>query len=390
MNRIQHTVRYIARLILLVAAPRLVFSQTSECRWLKSEAMIRGTVHAAAPSTRQSVSSSNPANERAIVAELMLIVFSLFITGRSVLLQAQTGPADSQPPAVRHNSWGKGPAMPTAVKFPMTGVIGSDIYVVGGVTNTTVVAKNQVYDPVTNEWSGKAPLPQATCDAASAVVKNVLYVFGGSNDGVTVTNAVWAYNPTTNKWSARSSMPTPRASVGATVENNRIYVIGGTDGHIRFNTVESYDPGTDTWREEAPLAVGKSEPSVGLVETTIVAADGFSSSGDTGDNEGYNASVNSWKSLAADPRGRNEACAGSISGRLYVAGGSQNGATNNTNINESFNQSTNKWATLAPIPHPVAAAGSAVDRGLLYCIGGGDTTVSFQGKVFNLVQIYQP
>jgi Kelch motif len=36
------------------------------------------------------------------------------------------------------------------------------------------------------------------------VVKNVLYVFGGSTDGKTVTNAVWAYNPTTNKWSAIS------------------------------------------------------------------------------------------------------------------------------------------------------------------------------------------
>jgi hypothetical protein len=73
-----------------------------------------------------------------------------------------------------------------------------------------------------------------------------------------------------------------------------------------------------------------------------------------------------------------------------VAGGSNGGVTNNTNINESFTLSTNKWATLAPIPHPVAAAGSAVDKGLLYCFGGGDSTVSFQGKVFNFVQIYRP
>jgi hypothetical protein len=36
------------------------------------------------------------------------------------------------------------------------------------------------------------------------------------------------------------------------------------------------------------------------------------------------------------------------------------------------------------------AAGSAVNKGLLYCFGGGDSTISFQGKVFNFVQIYQP
>jgi hypothetical protein len=127
-----------------------------------------------------------------------------------------------------------------------------------------------------------------------------------------------------------------------------------------------------------------------LVGTKIVAADGFSASGDTGDNAGYNASTNSWKSQTADPAGRNEACTGSISGRLYVAGGSHDGITNNTNVNELFNLSTNKWAPLAPIPHPVVAAGSAVNKGLLYCFGGGDNTVAFQGKVFNFVQIYQP
>jgi N-acetylneuraminic acid mutarotase len=140
--------------------------------------------------------------------------------------------------------------------------------------------------------------------------------------------------------------------------------------------------------EEAPLIVGKSEPSVGLVGTTIMAADGFTASGDTGDNEGFNA--NSWKLRTPDPTGRNESCGGSINGLLYVAGGSHGGVTNNTNVNESFNLSKNKWATLAPIPKRVAAAGSAVNKGLLYCFGGGDSTVSFQGKVFNFVQIYHP
>jgi hypothetical protein len=328
-------------------------------------------------------------NKKVVMAARTLIVLTLFLftAGTTVPLQART-PAGAKVPAVRHNSWGRGAAMPMALKFTMTGVVGGKVYVVGGATDTAVVTKNLVYNPVKNTWSSKAALPVATCDAASAVVKNVLYMFGGSNDGVTVTSAVWAYNPATNKWSAKSPMPTARASVGAAVKNNIIYLIGGTDGHSRFNTVESYNPATDTWIEEAPLLVGKSEPSVGLIGTTIVAADGFSASGDTGDTEADNAT--SWTLRTPDPTGRNEACAGSIHGLFYVAGGSHDGATNNTKVNESFNLSKNKWATLAPIPRPVAGAGSAVNKGRLYCFGGGDTTVSFQGKVFNLVQIYQP
>lgn len=79
-----------------------------------------------------------------------------------------------------------------ALKWPFAGVIRNQIYVVGGVTDTAVVAYNQIYNPVANTWSTGAGLPVTTMDGASAVVKNILYVIGGSTDGKTETNAVWA------------------------------------------------------------------------------------------------------------------------------------------------------------------------------------------------------
>ena len=61
-------------------------------------------------------SSNHAASEKAIVTGLALRVLSLFIlTGATVLLQAQTDAADSQVPAVRHNSWSERAAMPTAL-----------------------------------------------------------------------------------------------------------------------------------------------------------------------------------------------------------------------------------------------------------------------------------
>jgi N-acetylneuraminic acid mutarotase len=106
------------------------------------------------------------------MAALTLILF-IFTAGSMVPLQAQADPDDAKVPAVTHNAWSKGTAMPTALKFTMTGVVGGKVYVVGGVTDTAVVTKNQVYNPVTNTWSSKAALPVATCDGASAVLKNV-------------------------------------------------------------------------------------------------------------------------------------------------------------------------------------------------------------------------
>ena len=72
-------------------------------------------------------SSNHAASEKAIVTGLALRMLSLFHSHRSNgSAQAQTDAADSQAPAVRHNSWSERAAMPTALKFATTGVIGAD------------------------------------------------------------------------------------------------------------------------------------------------------------------------------------------------------------------------------------------------------------------------
>jgi len=139
---------------------------------------------------------------------------ALLFLGAASLMTAQS-------PAVTHNTWTSGAPMPTAIKFPAgIGVIKGEIYVVGGNTASAVIADTQIYNPVANAWSTAAALPAATFAGASAVVKNVLYVFGGLTSGITYTNAVWAYNLKTNTWSAKAAMPTARASTAAVVEKN--------------------------------------------------------------------------------------------------------------------------------------------------------------------------
>ena len=283
--------------------------------------------------------------------------------------------------------------MPTAVWFPAaTGVIKNQIYLVGGYDSSeAIVADNQIYNPLTNSWSTGAPIPAPTAQGASAVVKNILYVFGGTPDGKTCDiNSVWAYNPKTNAWSSKSAMPTARCSAAAVADKSKIiFVIGGYSNGQRLNTVEAYNPATDTWTEEAPLFVGKSEPAVGLVGTTIVAAGGYTQSGDNGDNEGYDIATNSWTSLASDSTARNGSCFAAIGSQLYVAGGYPGGGpgTPAMTLNESFKPSGNSWKTLASMPQASMTAGSAVYKGKLYCLGGTSTD---SGTTLNNVQIYQP
>jgi uncharacterized repeat protein (TIGR03803 family) len=302
-------------------------------------------------------------------------------TGSTTLTSTQT--------FIVHDSWSSGAAIPTAVQGPATGVIGSNVYVVGGATNSNIVDINQIYNTATNKWTTGASMPTPRFAVAGAVVNGILYVIGGNLTGGDPLDVVEAYNPTTNTWSTKSPMPTPRDSLSAVVDKGIIYVIGGYNNtSIRLATVESYNPATNTWKEEAPLAVPKSSPAVGLLGTTIVAADGFLNSGMvTGDNEGYNPATNTWRTLAADPNPRQAGCSASILGLLYVAGGTKFPPLS---VNESFNLATDKWTTLKSIPVAAVLPGSATVNNLLYCIGGSNNGSVFQGSVYNNVQIYQP
>jgi N-acetylneuraminic acid mutarotase len=302
-------------------------------------------------------------------------------------VQAQAEAAETEAPAVTHNTWTSGAALPTPLAFSTAAVLKNEIYVVGGNNGTANVNDVQIYNPVTNTWSTGPSYRTAIGSASSAVVKNVLYVFGGTSDEVSPTNAVWAYNPTTKVWNAAAAMPTARWSTAAVVEKNIIYVIGGAvnaSGNGFIATVESYNPATNTWTEEAPMLVAKAQPAAGLIGTTIVVADGaLNSQGITGDTEAYDAATNTWTTLAADPASRFASCQGSIGTKLYDMGG-QTAST----FAADFQLSKDKWTTaLAPVPQSVIFPGSAVHKKQLYCFGGWSAN---GGPVIGNVQIYQP
>jgi large repetitive protein len=317
-------------------------------------------------------------------------VLAITLVGASLPAAAQNDPVGRQVPAVTHNTWTSGAALPTAVASAAAAVLKKEIYLVGGNDATEEVADVQIYNPATNTWSTGVSYPVVISGASAAVVKNVLYVFGGSQGGGVASNAVWAFNPKTKTWTAMADMPTARWLTAAVVEKNIIYVIGGIISPTDFvATVESYNPATNTWTEETPMLQSKQGPAAGLLGTTIVATDGAPQYGQiTGGSMGYDAATNTWSELAVDPEARVVSCFGSIGAKFYDAGGYLNNAGAATAVNESFQLSKNKWTTtLAPMPQGTFGGGSAVYKKQLYCMGGFAT---WNGNPINNVQIYQP
>jgi len=133
------------------------------------------------------------------------------------------------------------------------GVINDKIYVAGG-EGTPSQRELEVYDPVANTWTVKAPMSVGRNHTAGGVIDGKFYVAGGRGTA-NAGNALEVYNPVTNTWSTLPPMPTGRSGVAAAVVDNELWVFGGEDveGGI-FRNVEVYNPVSNSWRREPDMS----------------------------------------------------------------------------------------------------------------------------------------
>lgn len=96
------------------------------------------------------------------------------------------------------------------------GVIAGKFYVAGRATpyvGGDEPGRLEVYDPVTNQWTKKAPPPTPPAvGAAGAVLKGRLYVIGGRRYNRDIeewenVRTTLAYNPITNIWTTKAPLP---------------------------------------------------------------------------------------------------------------------------------------------------------------------------------------
>jgi len=134
------------------------------------------------------------------------------------------------------------------------GVIDDKIYVAGG-TGTPSERELEVYDPVANTWTIKAPMSVRRNHTAGGVIDGKFYVVGGRVRNS--TNALEMYDPQTNTWSTRAPMPTPRSGIAAAVVNNELWVFGGEDvpDLALHAEVEVYNPLSNSWRREPDMTM---------------------------------------------------------------------------------------------------------------------------------------
>ena len=104
-------------------------------------------------------------------------------------------------------------------------------------------------------WHYLAPLPHARGEVAVAEAGGKVYVLSGYADGFVDQPLNEEYDPATNTWRGRAPMPRGLNHVGAIGLNVKIYCVGGFIEQNRTPAadVSVYDPATDSWQKLAPL-----------------------------------------------------------------------------------------------------------------------------------------
>jgi N-acetylneuraminic acid mutarotase len=250
----------------------------------------------------------------------------------------------------------------------------------GAVFNTV-----EAYDTGSDTWSGRANMPTARVFAAAATAPSgKIYVAGGSTsvDSSTALDAMEEYNPATNSWTTRAPMPTARLGLAlVAAPNGKLYAIGGysTSAQQALGFVEEYDPTTDQWTRRADM------PSARTRFGAALGLDGkiYATGGDLGgfapqpSLEVYDPIANTWTTRTPLPTARSDIAAATAgNGRIYVVGGFI--TQGELSLVEEYTPATDSWVRRDDMQDRRRVPGLVTGaNGRLYAIGGFGGTAQF-------------
>lgn len=323
----------------------------------------------------------------------------ILLLGAFCLVDSAVSTQSVQPEPDR-GTWRTAAPAPTKRTEVAAGTLFDKIYVVGGfeqpglanMVNLAITASLEEYDPSSDRWTAKAPMPVGLHHVGLGVTGGRLYVIGGyRQSGLSVWHpvaTVYAYDPATDTWAERAPMPTARGALSVAEHDGKLYAVGGYDGKANSAAVEVYDPARNLWTSRAPLPTPRDHLATASVAGNIYAIGGRLN-GDYRRNlsvtERYDPVTDQWKRVTDLPTARSGITASVVGRRIYVFGGESGEGT--FRENEAYDPAGDAWQPMAPMPTGRHGLGSAVLRGHIYVIGGGPTP---GGSFSDLNEVFTP
>jgi hypothetical protein len=207
-------------------------------------------------------------------------------------------------------AWVDLPALPTARAGHTSAVVGSKLYVCGGLTANGGAATTLVecYDFTLGTWSTKAALPGPMTFGDGCVVGTNIYMFGGMTSS-TVSPEVptkfnqYKYDTLNNTWTELTiTGQTPRLDLGVAAIGTKIYLIGGRNNSVYINKTFCYDTVTGVMTEKAnmPAAYGCRRTFHSFKGRVISLWGSVNGGAPYSGSNVYDPFSNTWQALAAN------------------------------------------------------------------------------------------
>lgn len=292
-------------------------------------------------------------------------------------------------------SWDIGAAAANPTAYAASAAIRDTLYVAGGVDELgRVQSRMIIYDSVADSWTTGAPLPEPRAGAATASADGLLYVAGGYRDARgSLADTVFVYDPETNVWSELPRLPRPRAAAAAAVAHGTLYLFGGVGDKGAIDETLSYPlrqpDGTlpaRGWETKQPLTRARSHLVAVTVSDSIIVIGGRageSSKSNSNLVERYQPEENTWSRASDAPTPRSGMAAAAVGGIVYLFGGESPHAAISTV--ESYNPKKNRWASNGLLPTARHGLNAASIGTRIYVVAGGrypGLSVSGMNEVF--------
>jgi N-acetylneuraminic acid mutarotase len=302
-------------------------------------------------------------------------------------------------------TWVSKEPMPTARTFLGAAEVNGKIYAIGGFSDLN---NTEEYDPITDTWTIKAAMPTPRFGFATAVYQEKIYCIGGLTGrgapfASSVTGAIEVYDPATNAWEIKKPMPIARAHLEANVINDQIYLIGGRTGgpNSAVSTNQVYDPTSEIWETKEPMLYPVASFSSTVVGDKIYVLGGQGNSNDPKNldiTQIYDSTTDSWTNGTPMPTNVLNSAACTVSDPLgyegiYLIGGQLGDlgtGGNRTDIVQVLNPENNTWSVGVSMLTARDGFAVAVVNNTIYAMGGAGGNILSSGEGSATNEAYTP